>query len=85
MSNHTPSPPFKEMNLMHVPKEGEIYKNKHNDRLVKVVEQYISDTGTIFYAIKPIRDKEFDWEPSLDYNTIRTMNTHWDLVRDDEE
>ena len=85
MSNHTPSPPFFEMDLIYVPKEGDIYKNKHNDRIVMIVEQFISDRGTIFYGIKSFNDGKVNNKEMVDYNTAKTMRIHWDRVRDDEE
>ena len=100
VSNHTPSPPsFQDMEsieialdkksfkekyrdyLINTPQIGQQYRNKHNHRIVEIVEHYVSDRGSIFYGIKSVdNDKDV-----IDYNTIGTMNTHWDLVESDEE
>lgn len=86
VSNHTPSPPsfnelFPEIKLIDSPQIGQHYRNKHNHRVVEIVEHYVSDRGSIFYGIKSVdNDKDV-----IDYNTIGTMNTHWDLVESDEE
>ena len=101
VSNHTPSPPsfqdmeaienaldkksfnelFPEIKLIDSPQIGQQYRNKHNHRIVEIVEHYVSDRGSIFYGIKSVdNDKDV-----IDYNTIGTMNTHWDLVESDEE
>jgi hypothetical protein len=87
VSNHTPSPPpsfselYPDISLIDTPEIGQFYKNKHNGRVVKVVEHYVSDRGSIFYGIRSVdNDKDV-----IDYNTVGTMNTHWDLVESDEE
>ena len=92
MSNHTPSPPFAKNHLMgfemdhdYVPKEGDIYKNIHNNRIVMITEKFISDTGTIFYGIKSFNDGKVNDKEMVDYNTAKTMRIHWERIRDDEE
>ncbi len=59
MSNHTPSPPFAKNHLMgfemdhdYVPKEGDIYKNIHNNRIVMIVEKLSQIQALSFTVLK---------------------------------
>jgi len=50
---------------------GDTYKNKHNGRIIKVIERTITDSGTVLYKVLDTDDQ------TTDYIGDFKFDTHW--------
>jgi len=53
---------------------GDTYKNKHNDRIIKIIERVVTDSGTVLYKALDTADQSTDYIG--DYN----FDEHWEPI-----
>ena len=55
------------------------FQNKHNGRVIKIIDVEVTDSGTILYTIQEYGTR------SIDYTTKYALTQHWDEIENPDD